>query len=49
MLMAGKVSQAALLATAAYKDEAGFRRATGVSCSRLVVDTHERNTHVRMP
>ena len=46
MLMAGKVSQAAVLAAAAYRDEETFRRITGVTQSKLVVDTHERNTHV---
>ena len=49
VLLAGKISQAALLSAAAYRDEVSFRRTTGIAKCRLVVDKNERNTHVRVP
>ena len=49
VLLAGKISQAALLSAAAYRDEESFRRTTGIAKCRLVVDKNERNTHVRVP
>lgn len=45
--MTGKISQAAVLAAAAYRDEETFRRVTGITSSKLVIDKDERNTHVR--
>ena len=49
VLLAGKISQAALLSAAAYRDEEFFRRTTGIAKCRLVVDKNERNTHVSSP
>lgn len=47
MLIAGKVGQAAVLAAAAYKNEAAYRKVTGIKKTRLVIDKNARNTHVR--
>ena len=46
VLIAGKISQAAVLAAAAYRDEETFQRVAGISQSRLVID-QEGDTHVR--
>ena len=46
VLIAGKISQAAVLSAAAYEDEASFRTTTGIQNTRLVIDKNERNTHV---
>ncbi|KAK9813912.1 hypothetical protein WJX73_004505 [Symbiochloris irregularis] len=48
MLIAGKVGQAAVLAAAAYKDEARYRKVTGIKKTRLVIDRNARNTHVHV-
>ena len=47
VLIASRISQAAVLSAAAYRDEAGFQSTTGISQFQLVVDKDERNTHVR--
>ena len=49
ILVAGKIRQAAVLATAAYRNEATFRKLTGIQRSLLVIDKDQRNTHVRIP
>ncbi len=38
VLVLGKVSQAVVVAGAAYHDEASFQRITGISKSKMVVD-----------
>ena len=48
MLIAGKISQAAVFSAAAYRDEETFRRTTGIAKCKLIVDKDERNTHVSM-
>ncbi|KAK9813966.1 hypothetical protein WJX73_007164 [Symbiochloris irregularis] len=48
ILIAGKISQAAVLAAAAYKDEATFRHLSGIEKCRLVVAQDGSNTHVHI-
>ena len=45
ILFAGKISQASVLAAAAYRDEEAFRSMTGIACTRLVIDK-DGDTHV---
>ena len=42
----GKLSQAVVIAAAAYRDEATFRERTGISNSRLVVNKKNKDCHV---
>ena len=42
----GKLSQAVVIAAAAYRDEATFRERTGITNSRLVVDKKNKDCHV---
>ena len=44
--MVGKISQAAVVAASAYKDQAGFQRQTGITKSCLIDDKLHRNTKV---
>lgn len=46
MLVVGKISQAAVVAASAYKDQAGFQRQTGITKSCLIDDKLHRNTKV---
>ncbi|KAK9806405.1 hypothetical protein WJX73_002637 [Symbiochloris irregularis] len=48
VLIAGKISQAAVLSAAAYESESEFRSVSGIPNARLVVDKDERNTHVHV-
>ena len=42
----GKLSQAVVIAAAAYRDEATFRERTGITNSRLVVNKKNKDCHV---
>ena len=46
VLVTGKISQAVVVAAAAYRTEAEFRERTGVQHSKLIVDEFHTNTHV---
>ncbi len=46
ILAVGKLSQAVVIAAAAYRDEATFRERTGITNSRLVVDKKNKDCHV---
>lgn len=49
MLITGKISQAVVVAAAAYRTEAEFRERTGIQKSKLIVDEFHTNTHVSIP
>ena len=46
VLVTGKISQAVVVAAAAYRTEAEFRERTGIQQSKLIVDEFHTNTHV---
>ena len=46
VLVIGKVSQAAVVAASAYKDQEAFQRQTGITKSCLIDDKLHRNTKV---
>lgn len=46
VLVTGKISQAVVVAAAAYRDSAGFRARTGLTNSQLIDDEFHTNTHV---
>ena len=46
ILAVGKLSQAVVIAAAAYRDEATFRERTGITNSRLVVNKKNKDCHV---
>lgn len=46
VLVIGKISQAAVVAASAYRNEDTFRRQTGILKSRLIDDRLHRNTKV---
>ena len=46
VLITGKISQAVVIAAAAYRTEAEFRERTGIQQSKLIVDEFHTNTHV---
>ena len=48
VLITGKISQAVVVAAAAYRTEAEFRERTGIKKSKLIVDESHTNTHVRL-
>lgn len=49
VLIVGKISQAVVIAAAAYRTEAQFRERTGIQKSKLIVDEFHTNTHVSLP
>lgn len=49
VLITGKISQAVVVAAAAYRTEAEFRERTGIQKSKLIVDEFHTNTHVSAP
>ncbi len=44
--MVGKISQAAILAAAAYRNHETFKRQTGITKSRLIYDKEHHDTKV---
>ena len=48
VLITGKISQAVVIAAAAYRTEAEFRERTGIQQSKLIVDEFHTNTHVSL-
>lgn len=46
VLVMGKISQAAVMAAAAYSDDATFQRQTGIVNSRLIRDWEHHDTKV---
>lgn len=46
MLVTGKISQAVVVAAAAYRDTAEFCKRTGITNSQLIDDEFHTNTHV---
>ena len=46
VLVIGKISQAAIVAASAYKDQDSFQKVTGITKSRLIDDKLHRNTKV---
>lgn len=46
VLVMGKISQAAVVAASAYRDEATFQRQTGITNSRLIHDREHHDTKV---
>ena len=48
VLVIGKISQAAVVAASAYKDQEGFQRQTGITKSCLIDDKLHRNTKVQI-
>ena len=46
VLITGKISQAVVIAAAAYRTEAEFKERTGIQKSKLIVDEFHTNTHV---
>lgn len=46
MLVLGKISQAAVMAASAYRDEGTFQRQTGIINSRLIHDKDHHDTKV---
>lgn len=49
VLVLGKVSQAVVVAGAAYHDEATFTKITGISTAKMVVDKAKTGAQVRPP
>lgn len=49
VLIVGKISQAVVIAAAAYRTEAEFKERTGIQKSKLIVDDTHTNTHVSLP
>ena len=48
VLVIGKISQAAILAAAAYRNHETFKRQTGISNTRLIYDKANNETTVMM-
>ncbi|KAL3130729.1 hypothetical protein ABBQ38_000076 [Trebouxia sp. C0009 RCD-2024] len=48
VLIVGKISQAVVIAAAAYRTEAEFKERTGIQKSKLIVDDTHTNTHVHV-
>lgn len=46
--MAGKISQAVVIAAAAYRSEEEFQERTGITQSVLINDENHTNTHVSL-
>lgn len=46
VLVIGKISQAAILAAAAYRDHETFKRQTGITNCRLIYDKEHHDTKV---
>ena len=46
VLITGKISQAVVVAAAAYRNEAAFRERTGIEKVKLIIDEFHTNTHV---
>ena len=46
VLVTGKISQAVVVAAAAYRDTDDFRARTGIDNSQLIDDEFHTNTHV---
>lgn len=46
VLVIGKISQAAILAAAAYRDHETFKRQTGITNCRLIYDREHHDTKV---
>ena len=46
VLVVGKISQAAILAAAAYRNHEVFKRQTGITKSRLIYDKEHHHTKV---
>lgn len=46
VLVIGKISQAAILAAAAYRNHETFKRQTGITNSRLIYDKEHHDTKV---
>ena len=47
VLVTGKISQAVVVAAAAYRSQDEFQTRTGITQSQLIVDEQHTNTHVR--
>ena len=48
VLITGKISQAVVVAAAAYRTEAEFRERTGMKQTKLIIDELHTNTHVSL-
>lgn len=48
VLITGKISQAVVVAAAAYRTEAEFRERTGMEKTKLIIDELHTNTHVSL-
>ncbi len=48
VLITGKISQAVVVAAAAYRTEAEFRERTGIQQNKLIIDELHTNTHVSL-
>ena len=46
VLVTGKISQAVVVAAAAYRKEAAFREVTGIKRTKLIIDDFHTMTHV---
>ena len=46
VLVTGKISQAVVVAAAAYRSEAAFIERTGIKKTKLIIDDSHTNTHV---
>jgi len=46
VLITGKISQAVVVAAAAYRTEAEFQARTGIQQTKLIIDEFHTNTHV---
>jgi len=49
VLITGKISQAVVVAAAAYRTEAEFSERTGIQQNKLIIDELHTNTHVSLP
>ena len=45
-MVTGKISQAVVVAAAAFRNEAAFRERTGIEKTKLIIDEFHTNTHV---
>lgn len=48
VLITGKISQAVVVAAAAYRTEAEFSERTGIQQNKLIIDELHTNTHVSL-
>lgn len=48
VLITGKISQAVVVAAAAYRTEAEFSERTGIQQNKLIIDELHTNTHVNL-